>query len=1097
LHTKPFAILAILFTLSIFSDPLLLQAQQAEKRFHHLTIEDGLSQSAVMAIYQDHQGYIWFGTQDGLNRYDGYHFTTYRFDPYDHRSISDDDIRVIYEDSQGDLWIGTQRRGLNRYDRYLDRFTRYYGEAEDTETLSSNTVRTLLEDSHGTFWVGTAHGLNILDRTNDTFRRIFHDPDDPGSLSSNQITHLFEDQYGTVWIGTSNGLNRFNRENGTFDRFTGINLDYGSTIPFGTIQTIHEDRHGNFWIGSENNGLFRFDRDEETSEHFLHDPDNPQSLGANSIFEILEDSAGNLWIGTGSQGLNIFDRDERIFYRYIHQPENPNSLSNNSINSLYESRENIIWAGTFAGGVSFHELRPELFRHYKSEPENPFSLSNNVVQAIHEDSAENIWVGTDGGGLNRYDPESGNFRHFLHQINQSNSISSNVILDIHETERGLWLATYAGGVDLFDPETETFRNFSHQENDPQSLSSNYVFDIFESHDGHLWFGTNWGGVSELPPDADSFNHLQANPDDPNDPYALSNDDVRLVFEDQQGYIWIGSYGGHLDRYDRESGRVNRYDMNANSTYHGSVAQSMLEFNDEILLVGTRGAGLLWFDRDTDQFYPIATTAQGLPGNIIHAMIKDDNEILWLSTNNGLARFHPQSGKIRTYGVQHGLQGREYNPGSGMKDRHGFIYFGGVNGFIRFHPDSLRLNPDTPPAILTELLIYNEPVYPGKDSPLDKQIGLTEQVSLPYDASVITIGYTALEFSHLKGNEFAYKLEGFDENWNHVNSQRRATYTNLNPGSYRFLVRAANNDGIWGEPAVLTITITPPFWKTAWFIGLMFLLTTGIIIGAYRWRIQHIRRRNIQLEQIIRERTQELRESNQAKTKLFSVVAHDLRNISTGIVGWSSLLQESAETGNYDEVKEYIGYLHQASTQFSGFLKNFLDWARSQSESLIKRPEKIDPAILIDEAVSHEEPKAIAKHIEIIRKASSKHTIYADPDMISIVLRNLLHNAIKFTREGGIIEIETRKQDDDNICISIRDNGVGMEKATLEKLLSSDGYITKTGTSGEKGTGLGITLCKDFVQKNDGTIHIESEPGKGSTVFVTLPSAQIQEFIQTG
>ena len=1094
--TNKFITVFALNMVFFFSSDLL--AQQMEKRFYHLTIEEGLSQSTVMAIFQDSQGYMWFGTQDGLNRYDGYNFITYRYEPDNPQSISDNDIRTIYEDHRGDLWIGTQRRGLNRYNRELDRFERFIGEADEWETLSSNTVWTLLEDSEGLFWVGTGSGLNLMDRDNKKFRRILHEPGNPESLSSNQISRLYEDRNNTLWIGTAEGLNKLNRDEGTFERINRISID-GDSLTLGRVREIYEDQLGNFWFGTETKGLFLFDRDNHEFEQFTHDPDNPRSISNNSIFGIHEDKSGNLWIGTGSQGLNIFDRNERIFHTFRHRPENSYSINNNSVNSLYVSRENILWAGTFAGGVNFHELRPEPFRQFRNEPENPESLNNNVVQAIFQDGNDQIWIGTDGGGLNLFNPQTETFRHFQHQANDPGSISSNVVLDIHETERGLWLATYGGGVDLFNTESITFQNFSHNQNDTTSLSSNNVYVIHESRDGYLWFGTNWGGVSKMAPGSEVFQHLRANPENPEDEYSLRNDDVRLIFEDRYGDIWIGSYGGNLDRYQRESGRITNYDMNQESTYLGSVAQVMLEDENGTLLVGTRGAGILWFNREKDRFEPLATTADGLPSNVIQSMTKDGFGNLWLSTHNGIARYNPDSGEVRIYREGHGLRNREFNPGSALQDPYGLIYFGGVNGFVRFHPDSLRISTETPAPKLSELLFYNEPIQPGEDSLLPNQISQTEKLTLPHHISVITLGYTALDFGILKGNSFTYKLEGFEDNWNFVGSQRQATYTNLNPGNYTFMVRAANSDGVWSEPATLSITITPPFWKTAWFIGLMVLLSAVLIFGVYRFRIQQIRKLNIELERTVRQRTQELRQSNETKNKLFSVIAHDLRNIASGINGWSSLLKESAESGRYDEVKEYVHYMHDATTQFSSFLNNILDWARSQSKSIQPRPELLKAAAVIAEAVEQEQTKALNKEIEIHQQTDPSINIFADPDMISVVLRNLLHNAIKFTEKDGQIKITTEKTglNQDSVVISITDTGVGMDKKTVEKLLDADEYISSRGTSGEKGTGIGFTLCKDFVRRNQGHIEIESEPGRGTTVRLILQGDKAEQLSPVG
>lgn len=1066
-----------------------LVAQVQEKRFHSITIQDGLSQSTVQTILQDFEGYMWFGTQDGLNKYDGYQMTTYRFNPDDPHSISFSDVRVIYEDKQQNLWVGTHARGMNRFDRDKNRFIRYIGDPDEWETLSTNTVWAMVEDRRGTFWVGTAYGLNIMDREAGTFHRIFSEPDDPNTLSHNQITTLYEDHNGVIWVGTVNGLNRFNHVEETFKRYETF-LNGERNTEFGTIRSIYEDKQGNFWIGTENEGLFLMNRDNETFRQYKNQPGNNFSISGNFIFDIIEDSIGNLWLGTGNNGLNIFDREREIFYRYQQQGDNPYSINNNGIQTLYESSDNILWIGTFAGGVNFHDLVSEVFAHYRNEPNNPRSLSNNMVQAIYQGHDENIWIGTDGGGLNLFDPVTGQFRHFTEP-----GLSSDVILDIHENEQGLWLGTYGGGVDLFKPGEGVVQNFQEQENNPQSLSSIYVFEIFESRDGHLWFGTNRGGITEYDPASGTFTQYLADPEDPYSLDAISNNDIRAIFEDSNGDIWIGTYGGFLERLNRNEGSFTRYDINGQSIFYSSVVQDFHEDSRQRLWIATRGGGLFYYDLQEKELVQFLTTDQFLPSNIVHAIVEDHHGFLWVSTNNGISKVNTETGEVSNYNLEHGLQSREFNQSAALRDSEGYLYFGGVNGFNRFHPDSIQSEETVQRVVLTEFLIYNEPVAIGEDSPLKTHISRAEHIELPYNASVFSFGFAALNFSATKGNEYAYMLEGFDENWNFIGQDRRATYTNLNPGSYTFKVMAANIDGVWGEPSVnLTIQITPPFWRTGWFIGLMIIAVSLLIFLIYRVRVQSIRKRNILLEKEVRERTRELQVSNNTKNKLFSIIAHDLRNLSSGIVGWSGLLKESSETGRSDEVKEYAVYLHQAAIQFSDFLKNLLDWARAQTDQFQYKPKNLGLAKLVETVVSYEELKVKDKKLKISVNVDPETEVHADPDLMSGVFRNLINNALKFTHDGGEINITSEVADHEFVKITISDNGVGMSDDVIKKLLQSDDYLTTKGTSGEGGTGLGFSLCKNFVEKNNGTINIQSELGKGTSVHITLPAATIAETV---
>ncbi len=1079
----------ILFAGLIFLMQCVAFSQGQPKRFYHLTNHDGLSQSTVQAILQDSEGYMWFGTQDGLNKFDGYEFTVYAHNPNDPSTIGDSNIRAIYEDLNGDLWFGTQTNGLSKYDKDRDHFINYKGVDEEWETVSSNTVWTILEDSQGIFWVGTGDGLNIFDRNNETFQRIYSDRDDPSTLSDNDIRAIYEDSRGTLWIGTSDGLNRLNRETGEFTPYLEHEgQDYRERI--GMIRTIFEDRYGMLWIGTEDKGVLRFDVENETFTQFIHDPEDPFSYSDVSCFDILEDSRGELWFATGNRGINLFDREEEVFYQYEQNPEDPFSLNNNGILQIYESRENIVWVGTFAGGINYFEMGTEVFSHFINEPQNPQSLSNNVIQALHETENGDVWVGTDGGGLNIFNPETEVFRRLGYNSNNPGNPSSDVILDFRETPDGIWLATYGEGVDFYNFDEEQFVNFRHEPGNTQSLSNNYVFDIFESSDGHLWFSTNWGGVTEFNPHDETYHWYNPNPENPEDITALQNESARSVYEDNSGDIWIGTYGGYLHRMDRETGQFRVYNINEHSIFYGSVVQAIYEDDLNRLWLGTRGAGLMMFDRDEDRLVSFANTDQYLPSNTVHTILEDQNGHLWLSTNNGLSRFNPETGEFRHINQDSGLINREFLPGSALLDREGNLYFGGVLGFHKFHPDSVRQDTTINPVVLTDLLLNNEPVPIADQSPLQQHINRTEQLVLPFNTSVITIAYTALNYSPNKGDRFAYMLEGFDEDWNYVGTQRRATYTNLSPGNYIFKVRSANPDGVWGEEyASLAIQITPPFWLTGWFIVLMVILGTLLIFGIYRIRVQQIRIQKIRLEKKVQERTEELRKANETKNKLFSILGHDLRNYGSSLIGFTTLLKESAQEDNLDEMKEYSTHLDQAANQFMNFLQNLLDWARNQQDKIQYRPEPLEVEKIMSHALSKVKSAANKKNISIISAVPSGLKIFADTNMLSIAIFNFLNNAIKFSHEESKIEISAHEHDEEFVQIIIRDYGVGMDQETLQKLLNDNEYISQRGTSGEKGTGLGFSLSKNLIIKNKGTLNIESEKGEGTTIKMMIPAAQ--------
>jgi len=1061
-------------------------AQGVDKRFYHITIENGLSQSSVQAIQQDSKGFMWFGTDDGLNKYDGFNFTIYKTDPANPNSLRDNTINVLFEDSKQRLWIGTQSGGLVLYDRKKDSFITYFGvdDDENWQTLSSNTIWAITEDQEGLIWVGTSYGLNLFDPVTGRFHRIFSD-NEQTTLSGNYISTLLVDNEGTLWVGTNDGLNKLDRVAGGFTRYQTAQTRDGA-ISLGMIRSLYEDKRGNFWIGTEDRGLFLFDAEDESFIRFAHEPDDPNSISGNAIFSIVEDHSGNLWVGTGSDGVNLFDRDNEVFHRYQQSNENPYSINSDSITQLYVSSEGFIWIGTFTGGINVYDLEDRFFTHFANDPNDVNSLSNNIVQAIKEGPNGILWIGTDGGGLNYFDPVSEEFTRIPSIPGDDQTPSSNVILDIHRTDSGMWLATYGEGVDFYDLDTQRYRNYSAESGDPQRLSSPNVFTINESRDGNLWFSINGGGVVELEPVEERFRHFRLFRASPDEPLTLRNDDARIAYEDSYGDVWIGTYGGLIHRYVRDEGEIKVYNINEQISYTASVVQAILEDENGTLWFGSRGGGLLQFDRESDRVIPYATIDQGLPNNIIHTLLQDQNGMIWVTTNNGIARLNPDTGEFSNLNSEHGLNAREFTPRSGTIHSNGEIYLGSISGFVKFHPDSIRMDEAKHPVHLTELLLFNRPVPIGEDSPLNDHIGGLSEIFLSHKSSVITIGYTALNFSHFKGNQFAYRLLGFEEDWNFVGNQRRATYTNLSPGEYEFQVMSANNFGLWNEEyASLKIHITPPFWMTWWFMVLMTLLILSVSMGVYRYRMNLVRIERIRLEKKIMERTKELQRSNSTKDKLFSIIAHDLRNYAASITGLATLINDNSKEDNFEEMKEYTGMLEKTSFQFDDFLKNLLEWARYQTDKIKIEPKVFSLQDVVNHVAEQSGPNAHGKGIEIRVYIEEDLKVFADPNLFAIAMFNLINNAVKFSHPKGRIEVRGKTIGSNRVEISVQDYGVGMTEESVEKLLTGGQAFTKQGTAGEKGTGLGFDLCKDFVEKNGGSINIDSKVGEGTTVRFTL------------
>ncbi|MDI6402465.1 two-component regulator propeller domain-containing protein, partial [Balneolaceae bacterium ANBcel3] len=638
-------------------------------------------------------------------------------------------------------------------------------------------------------------------------------------------------------------------------------------------------------------------------------------------------------------------------------------------------------------------------------------------------------------------------------------------------------------------EGDNHRFFYHDPDDPNSLSDNDIFVIHEDADGMMWVGTNGGGLNRVDPETGSVTRYVADPDDLN---SIMNDDVRTIYEDQQGNLWIGSYNATLTRMDRDRSLFFHFDINQGEFFFSAVIQDILEDQQGRLWLATRGGGLKLFDRERREVARSYTVNEGLAGNMVHALVEDNQGMIWLTTNNGISRFDPERKAFQNYDDKSGVQRSDFFYGSRLMDRGGYIYFGGFNGFNRFHPDNIRISTEEHPVVFTDFLLYNRSVPIGPDSPLDRHISLMDTLILPYDATVLTFRYSALNFSVVKGNRFAYMLDGFDDDWNYVGEQRVATYTNLSPGTYTLRVMATNNDGIWAKsPAEITLIITPPFWKTAWFISLSVIVVVLLLFAFYRLRVHAINAKNIELERKVEERTIELSESNATKDKLLSIIGHDLNNVAFGMIGFVQLLKDSLEREETEEVKEYTNRLYSATMQFHDLLSDLLTWASSQSGRISHEPEWIQLKDLLEDILTHEESRAMNKKIQMELKLEDEQSrVYADPNMLSIVLRNLINNAVKFTHKGGRIGIWSRKNME-FMEITVEDNGVGMTSQQINDVLKEKKRTSTKGTENERGTGLGLSLCQDFVEKNGGTFRIESEQEKGSRFIFTVPMHSVQ------
>ena len=849
--------------------PTTVSAQENRTvRFQRLMVEHGLPQEASHAILQDRVGLMWFGTQEGLVRWDGYQFTVFDHDPNDRASLSNDWVWSLVQDRDGLIWIGTDGGGLNRFDPSTETFAHFRFDASNPESLSNDRVRVIYADRSGVLWVGTdGGGLNKFDSARGTFRRIDHDPANPNSLGGDRVRGISEDADGAIWVATDGGgLSKLDSETLLATRYRHDPTD-PSSLGSDRIRVISRTSDGALWVGTYESGLDRFDRATGQFVHYRHAADDSDSLSDNGIRDIYEDSTGVLWVATGG-GLSEWRPKRQTFVRHLHSPQESTSLSDDRVNVLYEDQGSVLWVGT-SDGLNRFNIATGTFRHFSHDPNQPNRLSHNVVTAFAEGLDGRIWVGTHGGGLNRFDRAAEAFAHYGHDDANPATLSDDRVTALAVARSGaLWIGTFDSGLNEFNPESGRFTRYRHDPDDPMSLSSDDVTSIVEDHTGLLWVGTARGGLNRFEPATGLFAHYRH---DPSDPASLSTDSVLALYEDRSGALWIGTDGGGLNRFERGAGTFVQYrhDPDDPSSLSSDSAWAITEDHRGGLWISTEGGGLNhWSGEDRRAFrnrFSKVLRSDGLPSSVVYGVLEDGQGHLWGSTNRGLTRFDPLTREFKTYTATHGLQGPAFSFGAFMQTGDGEMYFGGSNGFNVFEPSQLRDNQHVPPVVLTGIYKFDKRVE--LETPLTK----VSEIELSSEDPVVTFEFAALDFTAPERNRHQYRLDGFDDEWHDATQGRRATYTNLDPGEYTLRVRAANNDGLWNDDGLsVRLLVTPPWWKTTWATAVYFLMVIGLGM-ALQWRHKTLLERETdhgrRLESEVEARAQELTNRNEELANL--------------------------------------------------------------------------------------------------------------------------------------------------------------------------------------------------------------------------------------
>ncbi|HPR89601.1 MAG TPA: two-component regulator propeller domain-containing protein [bacterium] len=882
--------------------PLSTVEPGPQLNFTHYSLDEGLSQSIVFAIHKDRRGFMWFGTESGLNRFDGYQFTTFYNLAFDSTSISANNITSICEDDSGYLWIGTAGGGLNRMDWRTERFTHFHFNPADSTSLGAEFVGLVFIDSRHTLWALTnAGGLDRFDAVHSRFIRYRHDPRKTTGLDHNTVLslHLSREE-DRLWIGTAAGLNYYDRAADQFRRY----LPAAGTAPWQAVRNIYEGRSepGILWIATgapgmpaEGRGLFRLDTRSGQITRFEHRRGDPRSLPTNAIFGMLEDSKGAFWLQSdqgiirldrrngrwrqflpdpghpaartnsiralqemrngmmllvtyATDGLWAFDPQSGTFAHYQHDPADPGSLSNDDIISAYQDTTGVLWLGSNTGGLNKLEFYARKFQHYTSRSGDVNSLGFPLVRAICLDHEGYLWVGCSRAGLHRYSRDRRQVQHYRYDSADRRSLSNDNVWALCEDHEGvLWAGTYGGGLNRYDRTHRRFDRYLATAGDSSSLGDNFIRTIFEDSKQRLWIGTERNGLNRFDRERRAFIQVKGRSND------NGSGSVRAIAEDGRGRLWLGTFGGGLEVWDPGSGarRVYRNNPQDTTTLCSDYIQSIAMDAAGQLWIGTFGGGLDRFDAEREQFRHFTAQNSELADNAIYAVLCDPAGRIWCSSNRGLSCYDPGSGTFHNYDVYHGLQSKEFNGQAGFRGANGELFFGGINGFNAFFPDQVENNPYPPQVALTGLQIFGQPVPIAANSVLRQHIAALKEIHLSHKQNDLTFEFVALHYSQPQENGYAYQLEKYDARWRSAGSQRSATYTNLSPGRYRFHVIARNSDGVWNkEGASIAVIIHPPWWKTPLACLLFTTLFAGAALSLYRFQHARLVKREQEKAQVL-------------------------------------------------------------------------------------------------------------------------------------------------------------------------------------------------------------------------------------------------------
>ncbi|WP_242404578.1 hybrid sensor histidine kinase/response regulator [Janthinobacterium agaricidamnosum] len=1105
-------------------------------RFEQLSVEQGLAQESVLAIVQDRLGFMWFGSQSGLSRYDGYRVMTYKNTEGDSRSLIDNWVKVLHIDAKGRMWVGTDG-GLDLFDPASGTFTHFAPQEPGKRGNGNRHVQGIIDDGADGLWIATADGLQRFDPASGLFTVWHRAAAHPGSLKDDKVNALVRDGAGRLWVGTNTGLDMLAPGATEFQHFVIDQADPNSK--FNCVQGLMVDRQQNLWIGTmagverwrlqgTGNGV-QTHRTRLNADH---------GLKLKRVTSLYQDVDANIWLGSNGDGLFRWLPESDQFLSYRHQPSDKYSVADNQISALYRDRTGVFWVGTWYNGVSRVDLGSGGFARVVRVPDDPTSLSDRKIRALADAGAGRLWIGSNGG-LNLFDLATGTARvfHVIDPQSPVNMRDDQVASLWRGKGNALWVGGRAG-LHRFDIARERFTSIGFSRSDP---AQDTIRNLYTDRSGALWVSTR-GGLHRVDQDTLAFTTYRH---DPSDSGSLSDNVVRPVLEDRTGRLWVGTFNG-LDLMDRKTGRFKsfRHDSKDPTSLSHDEVHVLYEDRQGVIWVGTAsGLNRMEIDADGVPRFRRYLRKNGMADDAVAGILGDDKDGLWLSTNSGITHLDTRSGLFRNYDSSDGIVEGSYFDGSALRATDGAMYFGGFNGFTAFDPGAIRDNRVPPSVVVTDFQIFNRSVQAGRgDYPdvLKRVIDHTGALTLSGDATVFSLEFAALHYAAPQRNEFAYRLEGFDQDWVITDASKRfATYTNLDPGQYVFRVKASNKDGLWNERgATLAITITPPFWKTWWFRSLLAALVLGGGFLLYQARLHGLRRQKSWLEHQVSLRTNEVEQKNsllqkqekqvrrhtedlaqanrtlqdneerlrlakqkaedatRQKSEFLANMSHEMRTPLAGVIGMLGFALRDRLL--HHSTREQILRGQANAQSLLAIINDLLDFSKIEAGKL--SIENIDFALAaaIENVISLFEEQAAARSIGFAIDFAPDLPLFVvgDPTRLRQVLVNLVGNAFKFTQRGGVtVRVERAGvapgpggRPVNLIRFIVTDSGIGIDADAMARLFQKFEQADSTTTRRYGGTGLGLAICRQLVDLMGGEISATSTPGAGSTFIFTVPLA---------